>query len=200
MQTKPSAKEEKSMKWLKKLGVLLTLVVVLLSSFTLDAAAVSSSKKYKTGYTKGYVIKTEKGTTGSGRRRWTYTKSKDVYVSERVILDKFVEYDGKAWYSTDDVEKLSVTKSHTVSASGSTDIIKALKLSVSLSVSKSSSVTYKVNPKKGDLCRLALKADFVEITYTHYTYNSSGKQTGQSTKTVLVPIPDTATYYIAYTN
>ena len=188
------------MKWLKKLGVLLTLVVVLLSSFTLDAAAVSSSKKYKTGYTKGYVIKTEKGTTGSGRRRWTYTKSKDVYVSERVILDKFVEYDGKAWYSTDDVEKLSVTKSHTVSASGSTDIIKALKLSVSLSVSKSSSVTYKVNPKKGDLCRLALKADFVEITYTHYTYNSSGKQTGQSTKTVLVPIPDTATYYIAYTN
>lgn len=188
------------MKWLKKFGALLMMIVVLLSSFTLDAAAVSSSKKYKTGYTKGYVIKTETGYKNSIRRKVAYTKSKDVYVSERVILDKFVEYDGKAWYSTDDVEKLTVTKSHTVSATGSKDIIKALKLSVSYSASKSASVTYKVNPKKGDLCRLALKADFVEITYIHYTYNSSGKETGKSTKTVLLPIPDTATYYIAYTN
>lgn len=185
------------MKWLKKFGALIMVFCLLVTSFVTPASAVSSSKTYKTGYKKGCVIQTTKGTTGSGRRRWTYTKTKDVYVSERVILDKFVRYDG-AWHTTEDVEKLSVSNTKSIGVSGSLEITKKLKLSTSISVGTSVGATYKVNPKKGDLCRLALKCDYVEITYTHYTYNSKGKQTGKSTKTVLVPIPGSATYYVDY--
>lgn len=187
------------MKWLKKISVLLATLCLLFTSTITPALAVSSSKTYKTGYKKGYVIQTTKGYANSARRRWTYTKTKDVYVSERVILDQFVRYDG-TWHSTEDVEKLSVTNTKSISMSGSTSIAKCLNLSTSISAGTSVGATYKVNPNKGDLCRLALKCDYVEITYTHYTYNSSGTQTGKSTKTVMVPIPGTATYYVVYDN
>lgn len=185
------------MKLFKRIGAMLMLVFFLMTTALTSAAAVSSSKTYKTGYKKGYVIQTEKWITGSGRRRWYYVKYKDVYVSERVILNKFVRYDGP-WHSTEDVEKLSVSNTKSIGVSGSASIAKKLNLGVSISTGSSVGATYKVNPKKGDLCRLALKCDYVEITYIHYTYNRRGKQIGKSTKKVLVPIPDTATYYVVY--
>ena len=61
-------------------------------------------------------------------------------------------------------------------------------------------VKRKADPKKGDYALLAIKCDFVQITYQHITYNQKGKQTGKTTKTVLVPIQNTAVYYVRYTN
>ena len=184
------------MKRIKRIGVLIMTLCLLLTSIVMPAEAVSSSKKFKTGYKKNQVIQIAKGSTG-GRGARVYTKSKDVYVSEKIVLDKFVRYDG-TWHDTEDVEKLSVTNTKSIGMSGSADVAKKMKLSVSVSIGKSTGATYKVNPKKGDLCRLALRCDYVEITYIHYTYNSKGKQTGKSTKTMLVPIPGSATYCVVY--
>ena len=185
------------MKWLKKISAVIIAICFLMTPFMMPASAVSSSKSYKTGYNKGAVIQTVKLGTGSGRNRKLYTASKAVYVSEKVILDKFVRYDG-TWHDTEDVEKLSVSNTKSIGVSGNLDVAKKLKLSTSISVGKSVGATYKVNEKKGDLCRLALRCDYVEITYTHYTYNKYGKETGKSTQKLLVPIPGTATYYVVY--
>lgn len=186
------------MKWLKKMSAVIMAICFLLTSFMMPASAVSSSKSYKTGYKKGYVIQRKTGIYNAGARsRKVYTSSKDVYVSERIILNKFVRYDG-TWHDTEDVEKLSVSNTKSISVSGNLEIAKKLKLSTSISVGKSVGATYKVNEDKGDICRLALRCDFVEITYTHYTYNKYGKETGKSTQKLLVPIPGTATYYVVY--
>lgn len=185
------------MKMLKKIGAMFLVLALLVPCFATYASALSSSKSFRTGYKKGYVIQTQKSYTGTGRRRWAYTSAKDVYVSERVIVGKFVRYDGP-WHATEDVDKLSVSSSKSIGVSGSVSIAKRLNLSTSVSTGTSVGASYRVNPRKGEYCRLALKCDYVEITYVHYTYNSSGRQKSKTTKTVLVPIPDTATYYVVY--
>ena len=177
-------------------------MLCMLCSSVLPMNAMESSKNYTTGHEKDEVIKKYYQYYGGGRSRGKYTKAKDIYVSEKVITDKWVKDLTGDWNDTSSTDKLKYTKGITISASGSVDVIKALGLKTTLSISKAANAgaDHKVNPKKGSYAKLAVKCDFVEITYKHITYNRNGKQTGSTTKTVLVPIPDTAVVYVRYKN
>ena len=174
-------------------------ILCIICSSIAPANAMEASKKYKTGWKNGQVIKTTYGYRG-GRSRGKYVISKDLYVSEKVITDKWVK-NVTDWNESKSVINLSYSNSTTISASGSVDIVKSLGLKATISVSKSTSAggAHKVDPKKGKQACLAIKCDFVQVTYRHVTYKN-GKQTGSTTKTVLVPLPNTAVYYVRYKN
>ena len=188
-------------KTLKKVLMLICLITSMLA-VTVPASAMSSSKSMRTGYKKNQVIKKTYGLAGSGRKPRRYTMTKDIYVSEKVVTDRFVKYITKSWVPNTKDTVLSASESSTISGSGSVDIIKALgfKASFSISKSESSGFSTKPDPKKGNYCRLALKCDYIEVTYNHCVYNSKGKMTSSSKKTVLIPIKGSQAYYIRYNN
>ena len=177
-------------------------IVCIIFSTILPAMALQSSKSYKTGWKSGQTIDTSYTIRGGARTRYRVVSSKDVYVSEKPVTDKWV-CDVTDWNDTTSCNNLSYNKSKTISASGSVDIIKKLGLKASISIGKTTSAggSHKADPKKGAYARLAIKCDFVEIKYRHITYSpSTGKQTGSTLKTLLVPIPNTAVYYVRYQN
>lgn len=188
------------MKWFKKLGAMM-MVCLLCTMNVAPAQALSSSKSFTSGYAKGDVITKDYAYkyVVRGIKRGKYMRKKYVFQSERVILNKHAKEVGQ-WCLTEDVDRLTVTKSNSVSVSGSADIAKKMKLSTSVGVSVSSGASFKVNPAKGKYCRLSIMCDYLEVTYIVYTYNSSGKQIGKVTKTFLAPINNTATYYVQYKN
>ncbi len=186
------------MKWFKKIGAMM-MMVCLLMTMTMPAHAITSSKSYRTGYSKGDVIKRTYGYKSSGRRRVTYTKKKYVYVSEKVILSKHVKGMTK-WVSTEDVKSINQKYSQSIGASGNLEIVKAMKLNLSISADTTTTINFTIKESKGNYARVSLMCDYVQITYDEYTYNSSGAQTSRQTKTLLVPIKDTAVYYVEYSN
>ncbi|GEM_PF-6240428 len=183
----------------KKLFVVLALFLTVFSLQTNSVNALQSSRSYKTGYKSGQVIQKSYSYYGAGRSRYRYVKTRDVYVSEKVYTDQWAK-DVTNWNSLTTLQNLSYNKSSTISATGSTDVIKAMGLKTSVTIGKSTSAggSHKADPKKGSAARLSIKSDYVVITYDHYTFNNKGRQTGKSRKTVKVPIPGTQVYYVRY--
>ncbi len=188
------------MKTTLKRIITLFMTAVLMVSFAQPAFAMSSSLRKKTGHNPGDVLQKTYSYNG-GRNRGKVLIGKDVYVSERVITDKFVK-NVTEWNATDSVTSLSYNKSNTISATGSVDIIRVLGLKTSVTTGASSSAggAHKPDPSKGKMACLAIKCDYIEVTYRHFTYSRTGKQTGVTTKTVLTPIANTAVYYVRYAN
>lgn len=182
------------MKKMKRIVLILCILLSLLAS-----ASPALAAKTSTGFKKGQVIKTTKANTGSGRRRWTYTSSKDVFQSETLVRGKYVRAEGN-WHqiSKGETLTLSITSNKSISVQGSADIAKKLRFSTSISTGKSVGASYKVDSSRGGKCRLELKCDYIKVTYMHYTYNHRQKQTGAKQKTLWIPVSGSATYYIKY--
>lgn len=158
------------------------------------------------GYSIGDTINTTKGSYRVSRGRGGYvtkyyTATKDVLNSVSKVTNKHDHYISTAWAKTG---KYTITKgeSETISLTASSDLklskTLAGKLGFSKSFAQSSSLSFSINANSAKYNRLAMRADFYKVTYTHYTYNKYGTQTGKSIRTFYAPIKNTAEYYIAY--
>ena len=118
-------------------------------------------------------------------------------MSEKILLDQFVRAES-GWYVTEDTDEISISKSKKVTVSSEAEVAKGLKMKISVEVSETLGSKHKPNPKKGDLCRIAVRCDYVEVSFIRYTYNQNGKQIGKKNMKVKIPIEGTAVKYLEY--
>lgn len=176
------------MKKLKCLSICFLVVLTLIMSLPANISAASSEPKVGTVANK--IMK-------KASRSKTYVYRKDILKSYKKVKDKHSKYITVTWANSDNYT-VNASKSKSVSAEGSVDkkTIKGFGLSYSTETSKGVSTSMPADASKQS--KLALRADFYEVKYTRYWYNSSGKVTTSKEYTVYTPIPGTAEYYIKY--